>query len=243
MKALVVVPAYRESGRIGALLDAAPDCRVPGLEIRWLIVDDGGGPVEAEALSRALMTRGLADRAGVLSLPENRGKGAALEAGFARGLSEGADLLALLDADGSASPAELARALARLKDASELSGVIGSRVLMLGRSVRRRAARHYLGRLFATFVALCFDAPVYDTQCGLKAFRAAAVRRHLDAPLDRRWVWDTQLLLSMLAAGERVEELPIDWAEAPGSKLRFSDPLLMTWSLLRFRWSRKDGSS
>jgi glycosyltransferase involved in cell wall biosynthesis len=239
VKALVVVPAYRESGRIGALLDEVPACAAPGVDIRWLIVDDGSGPGEAAALGVAVERRGLSARVSVLALPGHEGKGAALAAGFERGLAEDAALIAFIDADASAKPSELARALARLVEKPELSGVIGSRILMLGRRVHRNAVRHYLGRLFATFVSLSFDAPVYDTQCGLKAFRAPAVRRHLQAPTDLRWVWDTQLLLAMLAAGEPIEELPIDWTESPGSRLQLGDPLLMAWSLLRFKWSRR----
>lgn len=238
MKALVVVPAFRESRRAGALLDLLPSCAPEGAQVRWLLVDDGSGPGEAEALRRLVVERGLQDRVSVLALPLHEGKGAALRAGLARGLDEGAELLAFLDADGSAPPRELGRALELLARRPELSGVIGSRVLMLGRQVRRRAARHYAGRVFATFVSVLFGVPAYDTQCGLKAFRADALRRHLDAPTEARWVWDTQLLLSMLEAGERVEELPVDWAETPGSRLRPLDPPRMAWSLLLFRLSR-----
>lgn len=241
MRALVVVPAYGESRRIGALLDAVPSCVVPGLAVGWLIVDDGSGPGEPEAIAALVLKRGLQDRVSVFALPRHAGKGTALEAGFRRGLAEGFDLISFIDADGSAAPSELARVLSRLLEKPRLAGAIGSRVLMLGRRVRRRPLRHYLGRLFATFVSVLFAAPVYDTQCGLKAFRAQALARHLDAPADPRWVWDTQLLLAMLEAGEEIEEVPIDWAETPGSRLRLLDPARMAWSLLRFRLARTRG--
>jgi dolichyl-phosphate beta-glucosyltransferase len=241
VKALVVVPAYRESARAGALLDGVPGCAVPGVKISWLLVDDGSGEEEARALRGLVEKRGLQDRVDVLALQRNGGKGAALEAGFRRGLEQGFDLLAFIDADGSAAPAELNRLFARLLAEPKLAGAVGSRLLMLGRVVRRRALRHYAGRLFATFVSLLFDAPVYDTQCGLKAFRAAALRRHLGAPADRRWTWDTQLLLAMIAAGEPLEEVPVDWTETPGSKLGPLDPPRMIWSLLRFKLARPRG--
>lgn len=234
----MVVPAYRESSRVGALLDGVPACSVPGLDIGWLLVEDGAGPEEAAALRALVAERGLQERVSVLARGHG-GKGAALAAGLSRGLAEGFELLAFVDADGSVKPAEAARALARLAQSPELAGVIGARILMLGRAVKRRPLRHYAGRVFATFVSLLFDAPVYDTQCGLKAFRADALRRHLDAPTDFRWVWDTQLLLSMIAAGEKLEEFPIDWTETPGSRLRLLDPARMAWSLLRFRLAGK----
>ncbi len=230
-KILVVVPCWMESARVGALLDSAGLCAPENISVSWLLVDDGSGVQEAAALTAV-----AAGRAEVLALPAHEGKGGALAAGFALGLERGFDSLAFLDADGAASPAELGRALALLNLRPELSGVIGSRVMMLGRRVSRSALRHYLGRVFATFVGLLFSTPTYDTQCGLKAFRASAVRRHLNAPSDRRWVWDTQLLLAMLSAGEAVVELPIDWTEMGGSRLNLRDVPGMALALLRFRF-------
>jgi hypothetical protein len=102
--------------------------------------------------------------------------------------------------------------------------------------MERTPLRHYSGRVFATFVSLWFGQAVYDTQCGLKVFEREMLKRHLDAPEDVRWVWDTQLLLAMLHAGERIHELPVDWRETGESKLSLvRDPLAMIWSLIRFR--------
>jgi dolichyl-phosphate beta-glucosyltransferase len=122
-----------------------------------------------------------------------------------------------------------------------VTGVIGSRISMLGRSVVRRPLRHYLGRAFATFVSWWFDQAVYDTQCGLKVFEREMLQRHLDVPEDDRWVWDTQLLLAMLHAGERIHELPVDWRETSGSKVSLiKDPLTMIWRLIKFRKRLRD---
>jgi dolichyl-phosphate beta-glucosyltransferase len=117
-----------------------------------------------------------------------------------------------------------------------VTGVVGSRIRMLGRKVQRNPLRHYLGRVFATFVSSWFSQDVYDTQCGLKLFEREALRRHLQIPDDERWVWDTQLLLSMLHAGERIHELPVDWRETGNSKVSLlRDPLTMIWHLVTFR--------
>ncbi|MGE5359195.1 MAG: glycosyltransferase, partial [Bacteroidales bacterium] len=174
----------------------------------------------------------------VMRLERNQGKGAAIRAGFERGLEQGDAYLAFMDADGSVPVREAHRVILHLADAlpGTLSGVIGSRVKMLGRDVVRNPLRHYTGRVFATFVSVYFNQPVYDTQCGVKAFTRDAVLRHLPIVSDTRWVWDTELLLAMLDAGERVHELPVDWNETGDSKVSFiRDPMTMIWRLARFR--------
>lgn len=96
----ILIPAYREADRIVATI-AAIRAAVPGYVV---VVDDGSGDDTAEVARRA-----GADV--VISLPENRGKGAALNAALA---ASQAPLLLLLDADlgdSAACVAPLARAV------------------------------------------------------------------------------------------------------------------------------------
>lgn len=238
IRAFLVIPVYREAERLPRLLaELARELVKPGRQgIRLLIVDDGSPAAEADAIARALAAEGLSPTTSLLRLARNAGKGEALRRGLAEGLASGAPVVGFLDGDGSVPACEVLRALDRLESSPTLDGVIGSRVLLLGRCVRRRATRHYAGRVFATFVSLLFDIPAYDTQCGLKLLRAEPLRRAIAAPLDSRWAWDTQLLAALLKLGAAIEELPIDWTESPGSKLSFLDAPRALWELVRFRF-------
>jgi dolichyl-phosphate beta-glucosyltransferase len=112
-----------------------------------------------------------------------------------------------------------------------LQMVLGSRVRLLGRRIERRAARHYLGRLFATVVSWMLGLPVYDTQCGAKLFRVSPEMRGVfERPFLSRWIFDVEILArwgqSVRArnAGWGILEIPLrEWRDVPGSKLRIKD--------------------
>lgn len=240
-RVLVVIPAYHESRRLPPLLaDVAAHLGRPSapFDVRYLIVDDGSGPSEARAVEALIAARGLEGRVSLLALPVNRGKGGAIAAGFRRGLETDADYLGFMDADGSVSIKSLYEAVEymRARAGTPLAAVAGSRVHMLGRRISRSIIRHYVSRVFATFVSLYFRAEMYDSQCGLKLFRRDVLAKYLDAPTDFRWVWDTELVMAMLHGGELVHELPIDWTEVRDSRVSFLwDPLVMASHLIAFK--------
>jgi dolichyl-phosphate beta-glucosyltransferase len=107
-------------------------------------------------------------------------------------------------------------------------------VMLMGRDIRRKASRHYLGRVFATAASHALALPVYDTQCGAKILRVNAATASLfAAPFRSPWVFDVELIARYLrlpvAAGEparrdRLYELVLPaWHDRPGSKLRWLD--------------------
>ncbi len=116
---------------------------------------------------------------------------------------------------------------------------------LLGRHVERYATRHYLGRIFATGASLALGIPVYDSQCGLKLFRATPeVRDAFATPFQSRWLFDVELLDRLATAAgadlqRRIHEVPLrNWADPGGSKLRLHDFLLVPFQLAMVRWRR-----
>ena len=93
--------------------------------------------------------------------------------------------------------------------------------------MERRAARHYLGRVFATGASLALQMPVYDTQCGAKVFQATgAFSALLEQPFRSPWVFDVEILarFKKILGDESlgwIEEYPLrSWRDVGGSKLR-----------------------
>lgn len=222
--AVVVIPCFNEAARLeGDALLSLLDTQ--GVEI--LLVDDGSTD-DTRARLQELAARAPA-RVGVLALEGNRGKAEAVRRGLEQALLDGALRVAYLDADLSTPPAELLRLLQVLEDRPDLDVVLGSRVRLLGRHIERRPLRHYLGRGFATAASLTLGLPVYDTQCGAKAFRRTpALLAALRSPFSSRWAFDVELLLRLLEGEadtpglpERAFlELPLkEWREVGGGKL------------------------
>ena len=221
--ATVVVPCYQEADRLEPDRLAAL-AEVDGIEL--VLVDDGSTDGTLAIL------RSLADATPaitVLPLPENVGKAEAVRRGLLLAIDSGARLVAYYDADLSTPPAELVRLVETLAGRDELDVVMAARVALLGRRIERRAYRHYLGRVFATFASLSLGLPVYDTQCGAKALRVTpALEAALGSPFRSRWAFDVELLARLLYPASETAPVPADaiievplraWHDTAGSKL------------------------
>lgn len=227
----LVVPAFREEERLPryfpGLVAALAD-----LPVEIIVVDDGS-PTQSHAALRAALEPLLASGGRLLRSEVNRGKGAAIAFGLEHAAAE---YVGFVDADGSIPASEVRRLVQRALGEAPPDMIAGSRVKMLGRSISRSPLRHFLGRIFATALAVGFKVPVYDSQCGLKLFRADRYRAVRPLLADERWTWDTQLLILFHGCGWSVEELPVDWHDVGGSKVRvLRDGLRMFASLARFR--------
>lgn len=221
---LVVIPCFNEEKRLDpARLASLVD---PG-GVRLLFVDDGSTDGTAAILAELQATVEGVD---VLLLPRNVGKAEAVRQGLLRGAESGAPMLAYYDADLATPPTELLRLLELLETRADLTFVMASRVLMLGWRIERRAVRHYLGRVFATLASLLLRIPVYDTQCGAKAFRLSpALRAAIGTPFRSSWVMDVELIGRLLRGSPdadpvplaEFEEMPLRaWRDVSGSTLR-----------------------
>lgn len=222
----VVVPCYNEARR----LDEAALCRLagtPGLTL--LFVNDGSTDATADLLD-ALAAQSPSIE--VEHLPVNAGKAAAVRHGLRAALASGADIVGYYDADLATPPDELLRLCdvlnQRIAAGIPTDAVLGSRVLMLGRHIDRKRARHYLGRVFATVAAVAVGAQVYDTQCGAKVFVATdELRAALDKPFWSRWAFDVELLGRLVGSHPHmvgqpatvIEEPLMTWVDVPGSAM------------------------
>lgn len=245
LRTTLVVPCYIEAARLApaAFLDVLD--RRPWLSL--LFVDDGShdstGAV-LESIRAACPAQVQARR-----LETNSGKAEAVRVGILAAAHASPDYVGFWDADLS-TPLEAIDdfvALARRRPQVDL--ILGSRVLLMGRDIRRGDARHYVSRVFATAASHALDLPVYDTQCGAKLFRASPdVLSVFASPFHSRWVFDVEILERYLALPvadggpprrDRIYELTLaEWHEVRGSKLHATD-FLKSFAEVFAVWRRR----
>lgn len=229
----LVIPCYNEAERLDT--GRFTSFSMPGHELRLLFVDDGSQDATPAVLER--MRQASPGTIGVLCQQRNAGKPAAVRAGFLQALDPPAgeaapDYIGFWDADLATRLEELPAFCDILAQASNVDMVLGARVKLLGRTIERRAWRHYFGRVFATAVSMALSLPVYDTQCGAKLFRVNEALRHVFArPFATRWIFDVEILARAMEfyaprgipVLQRMVELPLlQWRDVSGSKVRFS---------------------
>ena len=239
-EATIVIPCYNEADRLD------PDAFVRFIaehpEVRFLFVNDGSTDDTAAVIQRVIDRS--PERCSVCTLRRNMGKAEAVRRGFLQAFETDARLVGLWDAD-LATPLEAIPVLCEtLSRRCELQMVFGSRVRMLGRDIKRRAVRHYAGRVFATLVSLMLGLAIYDTQCGAKLFRASpTVKRIFGEPFVARWVFDVEIIARFIRdfdpersgrAAQLIYEYPLPvWHGVRGSKLRLYDFARAALDLLR----------
>ena len=234
----VIIPAYNEARRLPLFLQrviAHLDQRGQFYEI--LVVDDGSQDNTAHAVR---MAAHHCPHLRLIQLTCNMGKGAAVRRGMqaARGTIQ-----LFADADGATPIEELGRLEAALAAGADLA--IGSRALAShdpAFTVHARWHRSLLGGLFNTVVQRLGVPHIADTQCGFKLFRQSVAQDLFAVSCVDGYAFDLELLHIARQRHYRIAEVPINWTDQPGSKVRpWRDGSLMLRELLAIRKREAQG--
>lgn len=201
-------------------------------ELEILIIDDGSPIEDFKKLELSIRTL-LNEKTKLFRSEKNLGKGGAIEFGIQKSKGE---ILAFLDADGSISKEEVKNCLDYFLKNQEIDLLMTSRIKMLGKTVKRSFKRHFSGRVFITFFNFLFSIPAYDTQCGFKVFKKEKFEMVKTYIQDKRWTWDTELVILFCLYKFNVIEFPVSWKDTDGSKINLlNDSWKMFYSLLKFK--------
>lgn len=192
----IVLPCYGYQESLDRVLEELSTHRKSGRAMRIYVVDDGSEPALTVSHSGVHLLRH----------PHNRGYGAAQKTGYALALAHGAERVVLLHGDGQ-YPTSETLALADALEAADVA--LGSRfVHHHGQHIPQW--RRWGNRLLTTVANLRFGVQLSELHTGARAFRSAAL---LSMPLEdfsNDFVFDQQVLASLLADGARFVERPLE---------------------------------
>jgi dolichyl-phosphate beta-glucosyltransferase len=210
----VVVPAYNEAQRIGSTLARIREYfQAQSYPVELIVVDDGSRDETVAVARRAL--EGF-PRGAVISYRPNRGKGHAVRTGI---VATAGDHVLFTDADLSTPIEEVERAFGLLEQGTDM--VLGSRAagttVVRRQPLYRRLAARFFNRVRDTIVP---GTGVADSQCGFKLFRGPVARDLFGRQRVDRFMFDVETLYLASRLGYRYAEMPVAWADVPGSKVR-----------------------
>jgi dolichyl-phosphate beta-glucosyltransferase len=238
-KTAIIIPCFNEAGRI------RKQEFVNFVEtydfIEFIFVNDGSTDSTSDVINK--ITRSKPDKFHIVNLQRNSGKAESVRQGFLNAFEDNYTYIGFWDAD-LATPLHTIIGFLNKLQSGNADIVIGSRVKLLGRRIQRKAYRHYLGRIFATFVSLVLRLPVYDTQCGAKIFKNSdELKQVFKRPFKTNWIFDVEILARFIMIErtngkflleQSVIEYPLEeWIDVAGSKLKPRDFLISIKDLLK----------
>ena len=189
-KGCIVIPCYREAGRIGATVTAV-SAHCPHV----VVVDDGSGDGTAEEAAAA--------GANVIRHETNRGKGEALNTGFAHARERGYDFVITMDGDGQHAPDDIPAFLEAYKETGA-PVLVGTR---MRNTDSMPLVRRLTNRFMSWLLSRMMGQRVPDTQCGYRLYRTDALTSM--PSVSQRFAAESEILLDLAADGVQIESVPI----------------------------------
>jgi glycosyltransferase involved in cell wall biosynthesis len=219
----VVIPAYNEVQTAEKLLRRVQE--VP-LNLEVIVVDDGSTDGTRDLLSR-LRDEGLIDQ--LIFHEVNRGKGAALQTGFAKATG---DVVVVQDADLEYDPYELVLLVEPILT-GRADAVYGSR--FLGGPHRVLFFWHMVGNKFLTLLSnMLTDLNLTDMETCYKMVRRELLQS-LPLSADRFGI-EPEVTARLAQARARIYEMPISYhgrSYDEGKKIGWKDGVSAIWYILR----------
>lgn len=234
----IIIPAHNEAARILPYLHSIRDkLSRQDRSYEIIVVDDGSLDDTIKVVRRFAETEpGLR----LIPLPTCTGKGGAVRQGM---LAARGRLQLFADADGATAITELDRLEQAILNGADMA--IGSRSpasRQQGFTVNTTWYRSILGGCFNTVVRLGGISGIGDTQCGFKLFKRSVAQDLFSVSSINGYGFDLELLFVAQQRSYRIAEVPVNWTNQPGSKVRiFRDSIAILREFTRIRQNAAKG--
>lgn len=217
MKLSVCIPAYNESAIIADTIrqtDAFLGARYSDYEI--LVSNDGSTDDTARIVTRMQKEH---PHLRLTGYEQNRGKGCAVRTAC---LAAAGDIILFTDSDLAYGLDYIPQIVDRFAAEPDTDIIIGSRSIHPDGYAGYTAARRLASKLYLKTLLTFGGLKQTDSQCGLKAFRAAAAKRLFPLCQVDGFAFDFEILLLAKKLNLRVGEIPVTIINHRASKIRLA---------------------
>lgn len=223
----LIVPVFNEEGRIHNLKTLWMYTRNKSYIKELIVVNDGSRDKTLHILENYKKQM----RFKLVSYSKNKGKGHAIKRGVEK--AKGTHVV-FLDVDLSCPPETI---LDLKKIITNADIVIGTRKNDTAILLERQSfIRENMGRFFTWLSQHILAVFVSDFTCGFKCFSKKAAQKIFSKQQIKRWAFDSETLFLGRKYGFSIVELPVQWRNQKGTKVRFPQDLISSFiDLLKIR--------
>lgn len=209
-KLLIFIVAYHGESTIASVMRRIPADLTRDYRVEMLIIDDASKDRTFELSVRERDASSYGFPIHVLHNPVNQGYGGNQKIGFHYAIENGFDHVALVHGDGQYAPERLPVLARALKD-GEADAVFGSRMMTRGDALRGGMPLYkYVGNKILTWTQnRLLGSKLSEFHSGYRLYSTAALRR---IPFDLNtndFHFDTEIIIQLMIARQRIRELPI----------------------------------
>ena len=233
VRATVVIPTYQEAANIATLLRRI---RVAAPAVHVLVVDDGSPDGTADLAEAVNADVGHVE---VLRRTSKQGLSSAYQAGFARAIHDGADVVITMDADHSHDPIVIPMLVEAVEQGADLA--IGSRYIPGGQIVDWTASRRALSLWGNRYATYALRLPIQDATSGYRAYRADVVSvDDLNKIRASGYGFLIEMAYRLARGGRKLVEVPITFADRKHGTSKISSHTVLEAAVLVSLWGVRD---
>jgi len=205
----IIVVAYNAASTLAKVLDRIPAAFIP--KIADVVICDNASEDHTYLVGLGYkQVKGTTLPLTVIRNDSNRGYGGNQKVGYQWAIEHDIDIVVLLHADGQYAPEFLDQIVAPL-ERGEADAVFGSRMMTPGGARRGRMPLYKVigNKTLTAFENRVAGAELSEWHSGYRAYRVDALRRIPFQANSDEYNFDTEIILQLLEAGMRIQEIPI----------------------------------